>query len=302
MSETAQDIFTDARQREALERARKQVREIRAFYTSAALYAILIPIFWIVNLMTGDRIWAHWPMIGWGVGLAIQGMSVFAAGSFFGTAWQEKKIEEIMARENLKIVSREKQLIEVQMRLLQAQIEPHFLFNTLANIQSLIHRAPDKADLMMDNFIAYLRQTLTASRAQMGTVKQEFDLLRQYLDLIKIRMANRLTYDLQIDPALEKIALAPMLLQPIVENAIKHGLEPKVEGGRVSVTASRENDRMILCVDDNGLGFSSHADSKGTGVGLANLRERLAAIYDNRATITIADANPGTRITLSIPL
>jgi sensor histidine kinase YesM len=302
MSETTQHIRNDPRQIDALERARKHVREIRAFYISAALYAILMPIFWIVNLMTGDRIWAHWPMIGWGVAIAIQGMSVFAAGSFFGTAWQEKKIEEIMARENLKVVSREKQLIEVQMRLLQAQIEPHFLFNTLANIQSLIHRSPDKANLMMDNFIAYLRQTLTASRAQMGTVKQEFDLLRQYLDLIKIRMADRLTYDLQIDPTLEKIAFAPMLLQPIVENAIKHGLEPKVEGGRVSVTASRDQDRMILRVDDNGLGFSSHADSKGTGVGLANLRERLAVLYDNRATITIADANPGTRITLSVPL
>jgi LytS/YehU family sensor histidine kinase len=292
----------DSRQLEALRRAQKKVREIRSFYISVALYAVFIPIFWIVNLMTGDRIWAHWPMIAWGVSLVIHGMSVFASGSFFGPAWQEKKVEEIMARENLKLVSREKQLIEVQMRLLQAQIEPHFLFNTLANIQRLIGRSPDKAQLMMDNFIAYLRQTLSASRAQMGTVKQEFDLLGQYLDLIKIRMADRLEYDLQLDATLEKIALAPMLLQPIVENAVKHGLEPNINGGRVTVSATREKESMMLSVTDNGLGFSDNADSKGTGVGLTNLRERLAMLYDNRATLTIADANPGTRIVISVPL
>jgi sensor histidine kinase YesM len=292
---------------EALRRARKKVRDMRSFFVSAMLYALLIPIFWIANLSMGGAIWAHWPMIGWGIGLAIQGFSVFARGTVFGAAWEERKVEELMARENLKVVSREKQLVQAQMRMLQAQIEPHFLFNTLANIQSLIGRAPDKASLMMDDFIAYLRQTLSASRAQMGTVKQEFDLLRQYLDLIKIRMADRLEYDLRADASLEAMPLAPMLLQPLVENAIKHGLEPKVEGGRVIVTASREGEKrdgekMILAVTDNGLGFSDNADSKGTGVGLANLRERLAVLYDNRAALTIADANPGTRITISVPL
>jgi sensor histidine kinase YesM len=295
-----------AAREEALRRARKKARDIRGFYFSALLYALIIPIFWIMNLSMGGTIWAHWPMIGWGIGLIIQGLSLFAGRTVFGAEWEEKKVEELMARENLKVVSREKQLVQAQMRMLQAQIEPHFLFNTLSNIQSLIGRAPDKASLMMDNFIAYLRQTLSASRAQMGTVKQEFDLLRQYLDLIKIRMADRLEYDLQIDPHLDTTPLAPMLLQPLVENAIKHGLEPKVEGGRVSVVASRSvtaaGERLIFTVADNGLGFSDNADSKGSGVGLENLRERLAVLYDNRAALTIADANPGTRITMSVPL
>lgn len=305
MSETTlprQSGQTDQIREEALRRARKKVRDMRAFFVSAMLYALLIPIFWIANLLMGGPIWAHWPMIGWGIGLVIHGLEVFAGRTMFGTAWEERKVEELMARENLKVVSREKQLVQAQMRMLQAQIEPHFLFNTLANIQSLIGRAPDKASLMMDDFIAYLRQTLSASRAQTGTVKQEFDLLRQYLDLIKIRMADRLEYDLQIDANLQAAPLAPMLLQPLVENAIKHGLEPKVEGGRVAVAASRDGERMILTVVDNGLGFSENADSKGTGVGLTNLRERLAVLYDNRATLTIADATPGTRITISVPL
>ncbi len=301
MNETAMP-YANLERAEALRRARKKARDIRGFYSSALLYALIIPIFWIVNLSMGGPVWAHWPMIGWGIGLLIQGLSLFAGRTVFGAEWETRKVEELMARENLKVVSREKQLVQAQMRMLQAQIEPHFLFNTLANIQSLIARSPDRANLMMDDFIAYLRQTLSASRAQMGTVKQEFDLLRQYLDLIKIRMANRLEYDLKIDAGLEGTPLAPMLLQPLVENAIKHGLEPKVEGGRVAVAASREGEKMILTVVDNGFGFSDNADSKGTGVGLANLRERLAVLYDNRATLTIADANPGTRITLSVPL
>ena len=292
----------DPIRQETLRRAHKRVREIRGFYLSASMYAVIIPFLWIFNLVIGGKIWAHWATIGWGAGLTIHGLSVFAGRSFFGAEWEEKKVEELMARENLKVVSREKQLVQAQMRMLQAQIEPHFLFNTLANIQSLIARAPDKASLMMDNFIAYLRESLSASRAQEGTVEQEFTLLRHYLDLIKIRMADRLEYTLTLPPELAATPMAPMLLQPIVENAINHGLEPKIDGGMVTVDARRESGRLVLTVADNGLGFSNSADSKGTGVGLANLRERLAVLYDGGATLDIADANPGTRIRISMPL
>ena len=294
--------YAAMRREEALRDARKRVKAIRGFYVAATMYAIIIPSLWIENLIMGGPIWAQWPMIGWGIGLTVQGLSVFAGKSFFGREWQEKKVEEIMARENLKVVSSEKQLVQAQMRMLQAQIEPHFLFNTLANIQTLIPRAPDKASLMLDNFIAYLRQSLTASRAQEGTVKQEVDLLRNYLELLKIRMGDRLQFEFDIEQDLQGASLPPMLLQPIVENAIKHGLEPKVEGGRVRVTARRSGEAMVLTVADNGLGFSDHADSSGAGVGLANLRARLAVLYDGQATLTVADAAPGTVITITAPL
>ena len=290
------------RHEEALRRARKRVKDIRSFYISATMYAIIIPTLWAFNLIGGGKIWAHWATIGWGIGLTVHGLSVFAGRSFFGSEWEEKKVEEIMAREKLKVVSGEKQLVQAQMRMLQAQIEPHFLFNTLATIQSLIGRSPDKANLMMDNFIAYLRQSLSASRAQEGTVKQEFDLLRHYLELLKIRMGDRLQFDLDIADDLQGAPLAPMLLQPIVENAIKHGLEPKVEGGTVRVSARRDDGQMVLSVKDNGLGFSDHADSSGEGVGLSNLRERLAVLYDGQATLTVAEASPGTEITIRVPL
>lgn len=290
------------RQEEALRRARKRVKEMRSWYMSATMYAIIIPSLWAVNLFMGGKIWAHWATLGWGFGLIIHGLSVFAGRSFFGSEWEERKVDEIMAREKLKVVSSEKQLMQAQMRMLQAQIEPHFLFNTLATIQSLIGRSPEKANLMMDNFIAYLRQSLAASRAQEGTVKQEFDLLRHYLELLKIRMGDRLQFELAVAEELGSAPLAPMLLQPIVENAIKHGLEPKVDGGTVRVSATRVGEQMVLSVADNGLGFSEHADSSGEGVGLANLRDRLTVLYDGQATLTVADMNPGTEITISVPL
>lgn len=290
------------RQEEALRRARKRVKEMRGWYVSAAMYAVIIPFLWIVNLFIGGKLWAQWPTIGWGFGLTVHGLTVFAGRSFFGVEWEEKKVEEIMAREKLKVVSSEKQLVQAQMRMLQAQIEPHFLFNTLATIQSLISRSPEKANLMMDNFIAYLRQSLSASRAQEGTVKQEFDLLRNYLELLKIRMGDRLQFEMDLADDLAGAPLAPMLLQPVVENAIKHGLEPKVEGGRVRVAAKRDGQQMVLSVADNGLGFSDHADSSGEGVGLSNLRERIAVLYDGQATLTVAEASPGTEITIRVPL
>ena len=290
------------RQEEALRRARKRVKEMRSWYMSASMYAIIIPSLWAVNLFMGGKFWAHWATLGWGFGLTIHGLSVFAGRSFFGSEWEERKVDEIMAREKLKVVSSEKQLMQAQMRMLQAQIEPHFLFNTLATIQSLIGRSPEKANLMMDNFIAYLRQSLSASRAQEGTVKQEFDLLRHYLELLKIRMGDRLQFELDVAEDLGGAPLAPMLLQPIVENAIKHGLEPKVAGGTVRVSATRVGEQMVVSVADNGLGFSEHADSSGEGVGLSNLRERLAVLYDGQATLTVAELNPGAAITIAVPL
>ncbi len=295
-------VYSQANHDQALRRARKQVKAMRGFFVSLMSYLIVIPILWIINFSTGGKIWAYWPTLGWGFGLTIHGLSVFAGSSFFGDEWEEKKIEELMARENLKLVSNEKQVVQAQMRMLQAQIEPHFLFNTLATVQSLIAKAPDKAELMLENFIAYLRQSLTASRAQNGTVRQEFDLLRHYLDLLKIRMGDRLTYELNVAPGMESEPLPPMLLQPLVENAVKHGLEPKVEGGAVGVSATLQDGNMQLVVADNGLGFSDNADARGEGVGLANLRERLAVLYDGKASLTVADARPGTVITLTIPL
>jgi sensor histidine kinase YesM len=176
-------------------------------------------------------------------------MMTWSRVGLLGRSWEERKIAEFMAREQVRTISTEKQLVEAQMRLLQAQIEPHFLFNTLANVVSLIEPAPQKATLMLEHFIAYLRASLAASRATQGTVAQEAKLLRDYLALLKIRMGDRLQYTIEVDPSLDTAPLAPMLLQPVVENAIKHGLEPKIEGGRLR---SRWVARAAHVGDDRG--------------------------------------------------
>ncbi len=287
----------------ALYRARKKAKEIRDFYSNLLAYCVVIPILWLANAFSPGPWWAQWATLGWGFGVAFHGLSVFADGTFFGTAWEEKKVAELMAAEKLKVVSSEKQLVQAQMRMLQAQIEPHFLFNTLANIQSLIAKSPERANLMMDNFIAYLRQTLSASRAQEGTVQQEIDLIRNYLELIKIRMAERLEFEIDIESALASHVLPPMLLQPIVENAIKHGLEPKETGGRITIRGERveATQQIRFTISDDGLGFAANADSSGTGTGLANLRQRLQVLYDGAATLTVTERNPGTEVSITIP-
>lgn len=287
----------------ALFRVRKKVREIREFYIHLFAYCFVIPTLWLVNAFISGPWWAQWATMGWGLGVTIHGLTVFADGTFFGTSWEEKKVAELMSAEKLKVVSSEKQLVQAQMRMLQAQIEPHFLFNTLANIQSLIGKSPERANLMMDNFIAYLRQTLSASRSQNGTVQQEIDLIRHYLELIKIRMAERLEFEIDIAPPLTARPLPPMLLQPLVENAIKHALEPKEEGGKVRVRGEsiHQTNQIRFTIEDNGLGFGANADSSGTGVGLANLRERLQVLYDGAATMDVIDANPGTKVVITLP-
>jgi signal transduction histidine kinase len=191
---------------------------------------------------------------------------------------------------------------EARLKLLQAQIEPHFLFNTLANLQALIGTDPKRAQAMLSHLDGYLRATLASTRNDQCTLAEEFALLRGYLEILAIRMGSRLTYTLDLPDALARARLPPMLLQPLVENAIKHGLEPKMDGGRLRVAASAEGGRLVLTVEDNGLGFGA-ASTGGTGVGLLHVKERLAAVYGDAAAAEIGEtAGGGVRIALRLPL
>jgi sensor histidine kinase YesM len=192
----------------------------------------------------------------------------------------------------------ERMALDAQLRSLQAQIEPHFLFNTLANVASLIDAAPDRAHRMLERLIDLLRGSLAASRSQRTTLGQECALVTAYLEILAIRMGERLRYRVELPPDLAGARLPPLSLQPLVENAIKHGLEPKVGGGSVVVRATRVGDVLQIDVDDDGLGFAP----AGAGVGLANLRERLAANYGEGGRVVISDLAPGTRVRLTIPL
>ena len=225
-----------------------------------------------------------------------------AATWFF---WNRGKIAFLQAQaeaEKARVAGIEKQAMQAQLQMLQAQVEPHMLFNTLANLQGLIATDPPRAQLLLGQLIDFLRATLKSSRADATTLAEEFRLMDAYLGLMAIRMGERLGYRLDLPTDLAGLHVAPMLLQPLLENAIRHGLEPKIEGGRLDVSASRTGRALLLTVSDTGLGLDAPA-SHGTGLGLDNIRERLLALYGPGASLSLAGNAPcGTVATIRIPL
>ncbi|MDH4173969.1 MAG: histidine kinase [Betaproteobacteria bacterium] len=221
---------------------------------------------------------------------AVAALGVTIAAGLTGTwfFWSRHKAADL-----------ERARIEAQLKLLQAQIEPHFLFNTLANLDALIATDPARARVMLGHLNDYLRATLVAARKERNSLAEEFALLRNYLEVLAIRMGARLRFELALPAPLAALQVPPMLLQPLVENAVKHGLEPKVEGGSVKVSAREEPGRLVLEVADTGQGVH---DGEGGGVGLANLRERLAAAFGGVARVDAgANAAGGYTVTLSLP-
>ena len=199
----------------------------------------------------------------------------------------------------------QRQAAENQLRLLQSQLEPHMLFNTLANLRVLIALDPQRAQAMLDRLIGFLRATLTASRQDHHPLAAEFRHTDDYLALMAVRMGPRLNVKLHLPDELATLPLPPLLLQPLVENAIKHGLEPKVEGGRIEVTARREGQQLRLQVRDTGVGLGAASAAGGTGFGLEQVRTRLATLYGKRAELTLTravDAEGGALATLTLPL
>ncbi|HSI52228.1 MAG TPA: histidine kinase [Ideonella sp.] len=200
---------------------------------------------------------------------------------------------------------------ETQLRLLQSQLEPHMLFNTLANLRALISLDPPQAQAMLDRLIDFLRATLNASRSDAHPLSAEFDRLADYLSLMQMRMGSRLRTELSLPPELATLPVPPLLLQPLVENSIKHGLEPQRRGGLLSVQARREGDTLILTVRDDGRGLAAARIAAetdptaphGTGFGTTQVRERMATLYGERGRFELTDQpEGGTLATLRLPL
>jgi hypothetical protein len=190
---------------------------------------------------------------------------------------------------------------EARLKLLETQLEPHMLFNTLANLRALIAVDPARAQQMLDHIIAYLRATLDGSRAATHPLASEFDRLRDYLELMAIRMGPRLAYTLDLPAELADVPVPTLLLQPLVENSIQHGLEPKVEGGRIEVRARREGDRVLIEVRDSGVG-AGVGSSGGKGFGLVQIRDRLAALHGPRASLDFSSDAAGAHARIALPL
>lgn len=195
---------------------------------------------------------------------------------------------------------------ETQLKLLESQLEPHMLFNTLANLRALIAVDPPRAQQMLDHLIAFLRATLAGSRQPMHPLSAEFQRLADYLALMQIRMGPRLSTTFQLPPDLASVPVPPLLLQPLVENAIKHGLEPQRGPGELQIRASRvAGAQLQLVVEDSGLGLAPAPTrpTPGGGFGLTQVRERLSTLYGPQASLALEPSpSGGTRATVQLPL
>jgi len=211
--------------------------------------------------------------------------------------------ETLAARQQEQIAAAGRMLAEARLRALQAQIEPHFLYNTLANVVSLIDTQPAQARRMLERFIDYLRASLAASRADAATLGGELDLVRAYLDVLGVRMGARLRYRIEADSDTRQLPIAPMLLQPLVENAIMHGLEPKLAGGEILVRARVGDGVLCVEVSDSGMGLGHAPPRPGGGVGLSNLRERVRQLHGPSAQLQLIENQPcGVTSRLLLPL
>lgn len=219
---------------------------------------------------------------------------IFTSTCFLYFYAHEQRIEAQKQLERSKRIQseQEKALLLSQLKQLQSQIEPHFLFNTLANISVLIDSDKKSAKLMLEKLTELLRATLTRSRQESTTLQGELELVDAYLAIQKIRLGDRLAYhiDNQVDTALN---LPPLILQPLVENAIQHGIEPKAAGGCLDISVQLNQDQLQIEIKDDGLGFSGESAHTGQGIGLANIRERLTTLYGNNASLNLVEAPQG---------
>ena len=207
-----------------------------------------------------------------------------------------------------------RQLVEARLAAMQAQVEPHFLFNTLASIDHLIETDPPRASLMQKSLIALLRATLPSMRetstAKLRNMGQELAVIRPYLDIQKMRMEDRLQIEWDIPEGLHSAELPHMMVLSLVENAFKHGLEPKAEGGQLTLRAEVNHGQLEVTVRDTGVGYypaesAGLSSQTGHGFGLKNIRDRLALLYGDQASFSIrameAYEGSGTLAKLSVP-
>lgn len=181
-----------------------------------------------------------------------------------------------------------RQLADARLKLMQAQVEPHFLFNTLASVQHLAEQKAPEAAQLTAQLIMFLRAGLASLREDTTTLAREFNAIEAYLTIMKTRMQDRLQFALDLPPALNHISLPPAMLISLVENAVKHGLEPHPDGGCINVMARLDNDRLRLTVADNGSGAATGGSTAGDGVGLDNIRQRLRAIFASHARLIVS--------------
>jgi signal transduction histidine kinase len=271
--------------------------------TMALLVLLAVPLAYLAGSTLANALLGRPPLFGMNgfsritLGMLLMSLMAGAVGTYYFTS------REMLASAQLAQEEAQRQASEARLRLLESQLEPHMLFNTLANLRALIATDPPRAIHMLDRLNAFLRATLAASRSDaLGsayTLRDEFARLADYLELMAVRMGPRLRVRLDLPEALAALPVPPLLLQPLVENAIRHGLEPSTRGGEVAVSAQREGPVLRLSVSDDGVG----SEHPGKGFGLGQVRERLQALHGDAARLDWRSRpGEGTQVLLQLPL
>ncbi|MCY3857775.1 MAG: histidine kinase [Gammaproteobacteria bacterium] len=235
------------------------------------------------------------------IGVVIGGIACIVAGFVILLMGYIRDLEAERDAVRQQELVMERELATAQLQTLQAQIEPHFLFNTLANVQALIESDPSKAATLLDSLTQLFRVSLDYSRAHTGSIQQEIELISSYLAVQQVRMGERLSYEIDIQDELQELELPPFLIQPLVENAIKHGLEPSAKSGRIEVLVRRSESTVCIAVVNTYEPDHEHID--GNGVGIANLKERLNSVYADAAQLQIDHpADDLFRVTIEVKI
>src|SRR5688500_10597872 len=194
----------------------------------------------------------------------------------------------------------ERQALDARLHLLQAQVAPHFLFNTLANVQALVDAGSPQASTLLRSLVDYLRAAVPLLHEPAATIERELRLVRPYLELMQMRMPDRLQYAMNVEPSALQVRCPPTTLLTLVENAVRHGIDPSEEGGRIDVNIARIGERCVVRVTDNGVGL--HQSANGLGTGLTALRERLQLIFGDSAHLRLTANGPrGAAVEIGMP-
>ncbi|ANU36737.1 histidine kinase [Vibrio scophthalmi] len=273
-----------------------RLMEITISLTSSVLLGSLNAWLWLDGYL-GESLNDLLPVVM--LGVIFSGMCFY----YFYNREQQAIAGQLLEETKRKQAEQEKALILSQLMQMQSQIEPHFLFNTLANISALMSQDVTKARMMLDKLTELLRTTLANSRLAETTVNDEIRQLSAYLAIQKVRLDERLNFTINVDDKLTYALIPPMLIQPLVENAIKHGIEPKGAGGTIDVSLSQHQQQLKIQVKDDGIGLNQSTDTKGHGVGLSNIKQRIKGLYEQLGSVVITQPQcGGFCVTISIPM
>lgn len=286
----AADSFAAARRLQ-----RRSALRLGVLLVAAGSAAAVAARVWVYGTSAPDADWAYLT----GVWLTWTLLGSLAYSLFFLTREDEQQRRMLCDAESAQ-QALGAQMLQARLSALQAQIEPHFLFNTLANVRRLYETTPARGREMLDSLIGYLRAALPSMRSNGSTLGREVELVRAFLTILQMRMGERLQFSIAVDDDLLGAPMPPLVLPTLVENAIKHGLAPLPEGGRIDIRARRSGGDLLIEVRDTGAGFTA---TGGSGVGLANTRSRLAGLYGARASLALTAGAPrGVVATVRLPL